>query len=68
MRGVIAMALDREKHMVTKTEVENSLPRFTAGNIIAKESRAAPTESGAPGVASQSIIYLPDESKVSLPR
>lgn len=68
MRGVIAMALDREKHMVTKAEVENSLPRFTVGNIIAKEPRAALTESGASCVASQSIIYLPDESKVSLPR
>ena len=68
MPGVIVWALNRENHMATKTEVGNALPRFEAGNIIANEPRAAPAESGVQSLASHAVIYLPDESKMSLPR
>lgn len=54
--------------MATRTELENSLPRFEASNIITDESSAAPPENGGQGLASQSIIYLPGKSKISLPR
>ena len=68
MPGVVARALNREQHMVTKSEVGNSLPRFETGNIIANEPRAVVPESAVQGLATQSIIYLADESKVMLPR